>query len=87
MPWIRGQTKQPAGKGTREKERERETGFQENPDQCPCVKKERVYETRKSVPQKANLTLHILSFMPNTNHIVSIFLNNIAKHMQMKLQT
>lgn len=24
MPWIRGQTKQPAGKGTREKERERD---------------------------------------------------------------
>lgn len=41
----------------------------------------------KSVPQKANLTLHILSVMPSTNHIVSIFLNNIAKHMQMKLQT
>lgn len=31
----------------RERERERETGFQENPERCPCVKKERVYETNQ----------------------------------------
>lgn len=76
MPWIRGQTKQPAGKGTREKERQ---GFRKIQSDVRASRRKACMRQISSSKSKSNTT-HSLSHAKHESYRLHLFKQHCKTH-------